>query len=218
MDMNKGIILKAQKTIFLVVIGILIGTTMTHLLLYTYDASGWVVNSNADNLKDLPPFEKMVLGDLIAQKTLFSVSDLLGNFTSYYHFLITMLVTIVVLLASFLTLNLYKSREEHDAYLKNRLNRLFKDFERDLGTTGAEKHLDEYEELHTYIERKITEIVRNSDELQDYKYEINEICTDILNNIVVRATDDAFFENICHRLKCEDGKALVVKKTEENRC
>ena len=208
-------IFNGAKIISLVMAGVLLASLLEHAFLNSYNASGWVINAD-EGLESLPPFEKAVLGEMVINKSVFSASDVLGNFTSYYHLLISILLTIIALLAGFITLNFYQSQEEHDNLLKSRLNDLIKNFDKSIDDETARDHLDKYAALHDYIERRILHVMDNSDDIQEYiSWATSSISPEMLDQAIISKLDDEILAKLCERVECENGTQLVIKETTE---
>ncbi|MFC7050388.1 hypothetical protein [Emcibacter nanhaiensis] len=210
----KAKFLTALMVIASIVFGTLIGVGISYFFLNSYEASGWVLNSGANELRDLSPEEKIALAEMVISRNVFSASDLLGSFTSYYHFLISILLTIIVVMAGFITFNFYKSKEEHDSILKNRLNELIKNFDRRIGKKEAVDHLEDYEALHDYLEQKIVSLIEDSEDLQDHlDWQIENISTEALDEAII---DRVMLYNICQNIRCKNGEPLeLVEGPEE---
>ena len=123
-----------------------------------------------------------------------------------------MLITFLILLGGFVTYNAYKSREEHDDILKNRLLELFDEFNKGIEDEDAKRHLQDYKALHSHLEAMILRMIDNSEELSDYiDNSVQMISEDMLNEAILGVIEDAVLSDLCGRLECKNGK-IVVKK------
>ena len=190
-----------------------LGALTILILVLAFSPTGWCLSTVVD-VQDFSKEEKALLESLILNGSVFSASDLLGNFTSYYHFLVSLLITFLILLGGFVTYNAYKSREEHDDILKNRLLELFDEFNKGIEDEDAKRHLQDYKALHSHLEAMIVRMIDNSDELSDYiDNSVQTISEDMLNEAILGVIEEAVLSDLCSRLECKNGKITVKKKT-----
>lgn len=157
---------------------------------------GWILTTSADDINKLSVDQKSLILSMIHQGNIISASDLLENFTTYYHSLIAILVSLVILLATFITFNFYRAKEEHDELLKYRLNIFFKNFAKNLQDNGLKDSLNDYEDLQNYLRQRVVFIVKNSDDLENYKYSVEEAAKGILEQVIADTVDEASLNRI----------------------
>ena len=74
--------------------------------------TGWILSAKGTDIADLTWEEARYIRNLLRNGNVFTQADLLENFVAYYHTLITIVITLILFLAGFLTYNFYKSRKE----------------------------------------------------------------------------------------------------------
>jgi hypothetical protein len=144
------------------------------LLLKLFQPKGWILNTDSVNFDQLTPQEQAFFRYEMIQGNIFSTADLLGNFTSYYHSLISLLIALLVLVVGFITVKFQKSKAEHDELLQVRTNNFFNNIEKNMADEDFTAILEQYENLNEYLRRKIVSIIQNED-LDSYnQYVIDE--------------------------------------------
>jgi len=192
-------IFKTLTTLTLFVISGLTGALGSFLTFEFYKPKGWLLTDNADIIAELPLSEKIALSELITRGNIISTTDVLSNFTTYYHSLISLLITIVVLLAGFITFNFHRSKEEHDEILKHRLNKFFKNFEKGLESNSFKDTLDEYEALRSYLQKRVSDILENSEDLSIFIDTVEGTTRDILDQSIFDAVQASLDQEILEK-------------------
>ena len=101
-------------TILLFALGFLIGGVSIYLYLNWAKPTGWILAAKGSDTSYLQYSEIKLIRDLLKNGNLFTQTDLLENFVAYYHTLISILITLILFLAGFVTFNFFRSRKEYN--------------------------------------------------------------------------------------------------------
>ena len=126
--------------------------------------TGWILSAKGTDIADLTWEEARYIRNLLRNGNVFTQADLLENFVAYYHTLITILITLILFLAGFLTYNFYKSRKEYTDLMERELRIYLNTYQRLVeDKSGNEEELEKFEYLQKWVRDYITRILENSD-------------------------------------------------------
>lgn len=197
-------LLKSLKWILVLLLGMVLGYLVFFLTLDYFNIFIWIKSQPTSMATNLLHFERTALEKLIENGNILSSAELLNNFTAYYHTLITILISLLIVLTGFITVKSIQNKKEHDELLKIRLNELTIEFDNKI-PVSPDNHINKYEGLQEYLKERVTHIVENSDIVQNYKEDILEKNRDLLEAIFAEYIDDKTIEEIARRIsKIED--------------
>lgn len=152
------------SVIILLAVGFIGGLLVMYMILNWARPTGWILSAKGTDIADLTWEEARYIRNLLRNGNVFTQTDLLENFVAYYHTLITILITLILFLAGFLTYNFYKSRKEYTDLMERELRIYLNTYQRLVeDKSGNEEELEKFEYLQKWVRDYITRILENSD-------------------------------------------------------
>lgn len=152
------------SVIILLAVGFIGGLLVMYMILNWARPTGWILSTKGTDIADLTWEETRYIRNLLRNGNVFTQADLLENFVAYYHTLITILITLILFLAGFLTYNFYKSRKEYTDLMERELRIYLNTYQRLVeDKSGNEEELEKFEYLQRWVRDYITRILENSD-------------------------------------------------------
>lgn len=163
--------------------------------------TGFILNTNANSIYDISDRELVYLKNMLARGQLYTASDIISSFTAYYHTVISILITLIVLMAGLVTYSFYKSQQENVNLIDHEVKILTKRLDDRIANGDIkEETLNELSGFKNYLARTLEEGLREYTDSDQSIEDMDQVISSYFHDYLTPRLDDQLIDLVAKRV------------------